>query len=181
MGTTPWQEERDKLQVPATNINWHDAEAFCRALTEREIVANRLPKGSRYALPTEAQWEYACRAGSTTSFHFSDDESLLSSHGWWEGNSKGHPLPREVAQKKPNDWGLHDMHGNTWEWVSDWYSDTLDGGDDPLGPNNGTLKVLRGGCFLDKAAVLRSAWRQDASPTEERNNRIGFRVLLEAE
>ena len=116
-------------------------------------------------MPTEAQWEYACRAGSTTRYCFGDDESGLGEYAWYGENSgdKTHP----VGEKKPNAWGLYDMHGNVWEWCADWY----DGGyyaqsptDDPTGPATGSFRVVRGGGWHYAAGCCRSAYRHGTRP-----------------
>ena len=91
-------------------VSWNDANAFCDWLSEKE--------GKKYTLPTEAQWEYACRAGSSTKFFFGDDDRELGQYAWYNANSKGKPHP--VGQKKPNAWGLYDLEGNVSEWTADW-------------------------------------------------------------
>src|SRR4029077_16110996 len=111
-----------------------------------------------YRLLTEAEWEYACRAGSTTRFSLGDDESLLHQYAWFKGNSNGQIRP--VGRKLPNTWGLHDMHGNVWEWCWDWfgrYSAVSCG--DPTGPEEGTSRSVRGGAFLDSLSDLYSSAR----------------------
>lgn len=109
MGNNPSRIKGDDL--PVTNVSWHDAQEFCKRLSERT--------GDTYRLPTEAEWEYACRAGSTGKWCFGDDESQLDEYAWYYDNSSGTVHP--VAQKKPNAWGLYDMHGNVWEWCQDEY------------------------------------------------------------
>ena len=128
-------------------------------------------------MPTEAQWEYACRAGSTTRYCFGDDESGLGEYAWYSANSGGKTHP--VGEKKPNAWGLYDMHGNVWEWCQDWY----DGGyyansptDDPTGPATGSIRVYRGGSWNDPAGRCQSATRIRPPPEFRFIHLLGFRV-----
>src|SRR5262249_51063749 len=107
----------DADKLPVENVSWTNAVEFCRALTEQEHKAGRLPAGWEYCLPTEAQWEYACRAGTQTLYSFGDDESRLGDFAWYINNCQNRT--HEVGQKLPNAWGLHDMHGNVWEWCCD--------------------------------------------------------------
>ena len=135
---------------PVEQVSWDD----CQQFLEQAQREGR-PRGGKFQLPTEAQWEYACRAGSTTRYCFGDDESELGEYAWYDANSgsKTHP----VGEKKPNAWGLYDMHGNVWEWCQDWY----DGGyyansptDDPTGPATGSDRVFRGGGWDYAGEVL---------------------------
>ncbi len=157
---------------------------FCRRLTERERKAGRLPAGWKYALPTEAQWEYACRAGTRTRFSFGDDESRLNEYAWWGakygdanslGNTRNEHYPHSVALKQPNAWGLYDMHGNVWEWCADWFIEKLPGGRDPVVVSKASIRVCRGGCWLLGQSSCRSAVRSGGSP-DNRNSAVGFRV-----
>jgi len=153
---------------PVVNVSWNDATAFCQWLSKKQ--------GAGYALPTEAQWEYACRAGTTTLRHCEDSDTTLQEYAWFEGNAdrKTHP----VAQLKPNAWGLYDMYGNVWVWCADWY-----GADyyaqslsrDPSGPTTGSYRVLRGGG--NYAGGCRSAYRAARTPNH-RYSTDGFRVAL---
>jgi len=140
MGATPWSGKdlvKEGDDYPATYVDWNDAAEFCRKLTARESQAGRLPKGYVCALPTEAQREYACRAGTTTAYSFGNDPSVLVDYAWWggslgDGNCKTEQYAHRVGQKKPNPWGFCDLHGNLWEWCRDYYVAKLPGGTDPL-------------------------------------------------
>jgi formylglycine-generating enzyme required for sulfatase activity len=161
---------------PVEQVEWDDAVAFCAALTERERAAGRIPAGTAYRLPTEAEWEYACRAGSDTRFWFGDDAGYeqLADFGWYNSNSNMRTQP--VGQKQPNAWGLYDLHGNVWEWCQDWYG-PYPGGNvvDPQGPSTGSYRVLRGGTFANIGAYCRSANRDTprGAPYD-----FGFRIVL---
>jgi formylglycine-generating enzyme required for sulfatase activity len=166
MGGNPSQFQASDL-LPVSNVSWEDAQAFIAKLNARKI----LPEGWRFELPTEAQWEYACRAGSKGPYHGSNLDEI----GWHAGNSEG--KQHEVGGKKPNSWGLHDMHGNVSEWCLDSWDGAakLTGGIDPLsgiGPN----RVLRGGSW-DLALSCRSANRDRVHPGY-RNGDLGFRLVV---
>jgi len=183
MDTAPWRGERfvqEGDNYPATYVSWEDAMKFCEKLTEHERSFGRLLPGWQYTLPTEAQWEYACRAGTTTPFSFGNDDSKLTDYGWFDRNASqnGERHAHMVGKKKTNPWGLFDMHGNVYEWCRDWYADKLPGGTDPEGPAEGANRVDRGGGWEDAAGHSRSANR-DSSPSAERNYDLGFRVALE--
>ena len=160
-------------------VSWEDTTAFCKELTKREAFAERLPEGYEYALPTEAQWEYAARAGTTTRFSYGDDPgySELGNHAWYMENSRGGTHP--VGEKLPNPWGLYDMHGNVWEWCSDWSTGSYPGGSvtDPVGPGSGSDRVLRGGGWYFSARYCRSAHRDGDRPGYT-SGYLGFRVAL---
>jgi formylglycine-generating enzyme required for sulfatase activity len=132
-----------------------------------------------YRLPTEAEWEYACRAGTATRFSYGDDPGYtnLTNYAWYDDNSGFTTHP--VGQKLPNLWGLHDMHGNVWEWCQDWWSYNLPGGIavDPQGPVTGSYRVIRGGNWRDFAWMCRSAYRYEILP-DYRYGDFGFRVVL---
>lgn len=182
MGTRPWREVKDgKIgdHYPATSVTWDDAREFCRKLTHRERQAGRLIAGWIYELPTEAQWEYACRAGTTTPFSFGSDDRNLGEYAWFEKNAfeAGEKYAHAVGQKKPNPWGLHDIHGNVWEWCRDRYADALPGGRDPEVTERGFLRVVRGGGWGLNHWFCRSAYRNWMSPDFELAN-LGFRVVL---
>ena len=175
---------------PATFVSWEDATEFCKKLTVTEHNG-KLPAGESYRLPTEAEWEYACRAGTTTAYSFGDDESKLGQYAWWGGldlesalkgvikagggNAAREQYAHSVGLKKPNPWGLRDMHGNVWEWCSDWHGNALSGGTDPVGPKGGSYPVFRGGGWRDDPSICRSAIRNSRSPSA-RISYLGFRV-----
>jgi formylglycine-generating enzyme required for sulfatase activity len=147
--------------------------AFCKKLTEREKAAGRLPTGYTYTLPTEAQWEYACRAGTTGDFAGYQDVMA-----WYSSNSGG--TTHSVGTKQPNAWGLYDMHGNVEEWCLDWYAKySSDAVTDPVGPASGSSRVIRGGSWGLDAASCRSAIRYDYEPGN-RVSDVGFRLALSA-
>ena len=157
-------------------VSWDDAVEFCRKLSEfpAEKSAGRV-----YRLPTEAEWEYACRAGTTTAYIFGADDTELGDHAWFDGlrgNSKDKTHP--VGGKKPNAWSLYDMHGNVWEWCQDRYG-AYPGRvvTNPSGPNSGSYRVSRGGGWRGTAEGCRSAYRGRDKPSDRYFN-IGFRVSL---
>ena len=168
MGTNPSRFKGS--QNPVEQVSWDDAVEFCRKLSE--LPAEK-KAGYVYRLPTEAEWEYACRAGTTTEYSYGDSDSKLGAYGWYEGNSGRTTHP--VGKKKPNAWGLYDMHGNVWEWCQDWYGNYPSGSvTDPTGPASGDDRVLRGGSFLYRSSLARSALRNSARP-DSRSYSFGFR------
>lgn len=172
MGNNPSKFKGSDL--PAEKISWEEAMAFCRKVTERERAAGRLPVGYEYTLPTEAQWEYACRAGTTDAV-----AGNLDAMGWYDENSDRQT--HAVAQKQANAWGLYDMHGNVWEWCFDRYQDKYPGGSvtDPTGAASGPARVSRGGGWWFPAFLCRSATRS-AVGAGERWDFQGFRLALRA-
>lgn len=185
MKSEPWKGQRCVVagdDAPAVYVDWHDAVAFCRKLTIKERADGWLEKGEHYRLPTEAEWEYACRAGTKSAWSFGADPRKLDAHAWYYGNTgdRKEAYAHRVGLKKPNPWGLFDMHGNIYEWCSDWYKSALAGGDDPQGPSTGTLKVLRGGGWGYDPARCRSADRNKNDPSFT-DFSGGFRVVLAAE
>ena len=164
---------------PATCVSLYDATRFCEKLTDLERKAGKLKANEEYRLPTEAEWEYACRAGTTTAFSFGDDQKQLGDYAWFKANvvNIDEKYAHKVGMKKPNPCGLYDMHGNVWEWCSDWYNSELSGGVDPAGPKAGWVatRVLRGGCWRGSPGDCRSDNRFNLVPSLRRND-LGFRV-----
>jgi formylglycine-generating enzyme required for sulfatase activity len=154
--------------VPVEQISWFDARDFCVKLS---AVCGRTVR-----LPTEAEFEYACRAGSTTAYYFGDDETKLGDYAWYGSNSN--KMMHPVGEKKPNAWGLYDMHGNVWEWCQDLYEEYPAGPvTDPQGATQGTLRDLRGGGWGNNAAHSRSAHRGAHDP-DHRGDPRGCRVVV---
>ena len=153
---------------PVEKVSWDEAKAFCAALADMTEYAIRLP--------SESEWEYACRVGTTTDYHFGDDVSVLGDYGWYDSNSENETHP--VGQKTPNAFGLHDMYGNVWEWCEDWFHDNYEGaptdGSAWISPA-GTLRVLRGGAYDGDYYYCRSAVRRRIGPDSHVPN-AGFRV-----
>jgi len=168
--------------LPVYTINFAEAEGFCRKLTETAHTSGELPMEWEFRLPTEAQWEYACRAGTTTATSFGD--KLSSKQANFQGKpyngAEGGPSLKRVAKVgsyPANPWGLHDMHGNVFEWCRDWYHAKLPGGTDPdLSDKKAASRVRRGGCWADEGWPCRSAFRVRFEP-ERRSDHIGFRVV----
>lgn len=182
----PGFAQRD--DYPVVNVSWNDATAFCRWLTRKA--------GVEYRLPTEAEWEYACRAGTKTRYHSGDDPETVAQVGnitdatfkaklselsyvkYGLSARDGYVFTAPVGQFKPNAFGLYDMHGNAWEWCADWYDkDYYKRGDreDPTGPRDGTLRVLRGGSWYSRPRIARSAVRGQDAPGI-RGGSYGFRI-----
>jgi formylglycine-generating enzyme required for sulfatase activity/TolB-like protein len=164
--------------MPMTGITWQGANMFCKWLTESERTAKRLPPGYLYRLPTEAEWEYACRAGTDNKYYYGNDMEQLGDYGWFVENSGGAVHP--AGQKKPNAWGLYDTAGNVWEWCSDWSDENFLNFDseNPKGPKSSVdnTKVLRGGSFTSGAEDLQASARYNYDYKAFRKN-IGFRVV----
>jgi formylglycine-generating enzyme required for sulfatase activity len=173
MGTNPSGFKPAGRDAPVDMVSWDDAMAFCAKLTERERAAGRLPPGYSYTLPTEAQWEYASRAGTTGPYAGNVDKMA-----WYDKNSGGTTHP--VGTKEPNAWGLFDMCGNVWNWCQDRYG-PYPGGEvtDPTGPTVGSRRVVRGGSWSNPAENCRSGIRSYYSPALADAN-FGFRVALSA-
>ncbi len=167
MGGNPSQVKGGKK--PVENVSWED----CREFLDK-LNAKAGGQGWKFVLPTDAQWEYACRAGSTTKYSFGDDAGTLGEYAWYVANAewKTHP----VGEKKPNAWGLYDMHGNVWEWCQDWQRPyTAEEVTDPRGPATGWSRVFRGGCFAHQPDGVFSFARESEAPGTK-NMAIGFRL-----
>jgi len=148
MGTNLSKFEGAGGRAPVERVSWTDAVEFCRRLSQ---LPEEKAAGHVYKLPSEAQWEYGCRVGTTTRYYFGNDATHLAEYAWWRGNSDGTTHP--VGEKKPNAWGLYDMHGNVWEWCADWFGEEYykqSPSNDPTGPPSGTVCVLRGGSWHDE-------------------------------
>ena len=177
MGTEPWKgksfvEEGD--DYAATCVSWHDALAFCQKLSSRD--------GVEYRLPSEVEWEYACRGGTESAYSFGADASDLGKYAWYDENANdiGEKYAHEVGEKLSNHFGMHDMQGNAYEWCGDWYGEDYYSNSpkrDPCGPNSGSSRVLRGGSWFNGAIYCRSARRNSNDPAF-RDSGIGFRVVL---
>jgi formylglycine-generating enzyme required for sulfatase activity len=165
MGSNPSQFKGE--QLPIENVSWEDAQSFLTRLNESKV----LPEVWQFALPTEAQWEYACRAGEKGPY----SGGSLNEVGWYDGNSE--KKPHDVGLKMPNAWGLHDMHGNVYEWCADGYADPLQGGVDPERPELGDERVCRGGSWFYNAVLCRAANRYKSYP-DRRDYRLGFRLAI---
>jgi formylglycine-generating enzyme required for sulfatase activity len=191
MADTPdeWEKDRTDDELPATHLDWFQALEVCNALSEREGVQPCYRKGSDdtwdwdresdgYRLPTEAEWEYACRADTDHRWFWGDDAEGAESHAWYRGNSEGRL--QAVAGKQPNPWGLHDMAGLVYEWCWDWFDTYPDTGEEvtlnPAGPAEGSSRVVRGGSFENPPDNLRSANRDDNRP-DDRNDNLGLRCV----
>ncbi len=167
MGNNPSSFKDCGDNCPVENVSWEDVQDFITKL-------NRRGEGT-YRLPTEAEWEYACRANSITKYSYGNGESSLDAYAWYAGNSGS--KTHQVATKQPNDWGLYDMHGNVWEWTQDWYGAYSSGSvTDPQGATSGSFRVGRGGGWGYAAVGLRSAYRGSIAPSN-RYDYLGFRLL----
>ena len=188
---------------PVYFVSWYDALVFCNKLSMAEGLTpayrisgstnpndwGAIPTGSNatwdavtivagstgYRLPTEAEWEYACRAGTITAWYTGGTEDALQAAAWYNDNAGG--KTHEVGQKTPNNFGLYDMHGNVFEWCWDWYGEYSGNATDPKGPGTGTSRVLRGGSWSGGARSLRSAYRGVIDGPGSRNDNIGFRLV----
>ncbi|WP_072927861.1 SUMF1/EgtB/PvdO family nonheme iron enzyme [Microcystis aeruginosa] len=178
MGTNPSHFKnnswlKNNQQNPVENVSWNDAKAFCQKLSQIT--------GKTYRLPTEAEWEYACRAGTTTRYYFGDDANQLGDYAWYDGNSQDKTHP--VGQKKPNAWGLYDMSGNVFEWCEDNWHDSYENA-----PRDGSawlirdnhFQILRGGSWCSHPVLCRSASRSLVNRRDYPLNFLGFRVVCGA-
>lgn len=191
MGTNPSEFSELGPDAPVENVSWEDAMRFCRRVTRRERAWQRIPSQYSFRLPTEAQWEYACRAGTTTAYAWGNrfPEGICNaenSEGTGEdGNvatfhKQGRPVSSSmpVGTFEPNAWGFYDMHGNVWEWCHDWYADyPAKPETEPNGPDTGEIKVLRGGSWFSGKGRCRSANRDWGDPGN-RYHDLGFRLAL---
>jgi formylglycine-generating enzyme required for sulfatase activity len=169
MGRNPSYFKNCGNDCPVEQVSWNDVQEFIRRLNQREGT-------NKYRLPTEAEWEYACRAGSETAYCYGDSQGGLGGYAWYSDNSdsKTHP----AGQKQPNAWGLYDMHGNVWEWCQDWCGDYPSGAvTDPEGPSSGGYRVFRGGSWYCNTLYCRSAFRYWSSP-DLRSLILGFRLAF---
>ena len=174
MNTEPWKKEalaRSGDNYAANCISWNDATAFCKALSKKTGRAARLP--------TEAEWEYACRAGATTAYSFGDDESRLGDYAWYSDNAYGkdEKYAHAVGVKKPNAWGLYDMHGNVWEWCTDLPAKGA-GASGPKSPTTGKSRVFRGGSWHNGSRRCLATSRYEEVPGIGHGG-SGFRVVVE--
>ena len=178
MGTEPW---KDKISGKpgdgnaASWMNWYEASEFCGKLSQKT--------GKMVTLPTEAQWEYACRAGTKTIYCLGDDSSKLGDYAWYQDNARktGEEYAHPVGQKKPNAWGLYDMHGNVWEWCRDWYAEDFYAEAKNVDPENTTEtkhRTVRGGSWHNDPRHCRSAGRNSWCGSSYRHYNYGFRVMV---
>lgn len=179
MGSNPsrWKGPRNSVEM----LSFSEAEQFCRKATEMMRAAGLIEKDQVIRLPSESEWEYVARAGTTTHYSFGNDPMKLTDFGWYTGNAAGNDPP--VGAKRPNDWGLYDIHGYLWEWTSDPGNPSYQGA-----PTDGTVwatgdkatRVLRGGSWTDAAEQLTSSYRQMA-PVDTRGPNVGLRCVLAKE
>ncbi len=178
MGTNPsrWKGPRNSVEM----VRWGDAIEFCKKATAELRQRKLLGDDEVIRLPTEAEWEYACRAGTTTAYSFGDKAEDLKDYAWFKGNSKGEDPP--VGARKPNAWGLYDLHGYVWEWCQDGWQPNYDKAPDDGSAAEGKKdagRVIRGGSWADGADESRSAFRAH-QPEDYRDDRIGFRCVRSA-
>lgn len=166
MGSKPSQFKGE--QLPVEYVSWENAQAFIAKLNDTKL----LPEGWKFMLPTEAEWEYACRAGEKGPY----SGGSVNEVGWYGDNSE--EKTQEVGQKKPNAWGLQDMHGNVSEWCADWYAEKLQSGADLLGPKSGDYRVCRGGSWYFSASSCCRAASRERNFSSVRNSYLGFRLAL---
>jgi formylglycine-generating enzyme required for sulfatase activity len=166
-----WKGPRNSVE----KVSFNEAVAFCRKVTQELRRLGLLSKGEVIRLPSEAEWEYVCRAGTTTAYSFGDDAGELTQYGWFTGNAKGNDPP--VGAKKPNPWGFYDLHGYVWEWCADAWHENYEGAPADGSPwlaDVAKERVIRGGAWTERAERCRSAARSRA-PAETRSDAIGFR------
>ena len=174
-----WHGNPDR---PVEMVSWEDAQIFLIRLNDQQV--DNLPIGWSYVLPTESQWEYACRAGTTTAYSWGDSIASTNANYNWDGNwntGDDFKQTRDVGQYSANPWGFFDLQGNVWEWTADWYEVTYPVGDpviDPTGASSGSKRARRGGSWFTDGTFLRSAMRNSYSPND-RSFALGFRVGLQ--
>lgn len=180
MGTKPWEGKtnvRSGDNFPATFVSWNDCKEFIKKL-------NELEKTDKYRLPTEAEWEYACKGGSKGAYGFLGTAQDLDKYAWFNENTVkiNENFPHETGLKRPNKNGLYDMHGNVWEWCEDWYTEDLgkDDAKDPKGPSEGKGKVFKGGGYVFSARDCRSANRY-FNMNVFKDFVLGFRLVMSEE
>ncbi len=168
MGNNPSVFKNCGDDCPVENVSWDDVQVFIQKLNQMEGT-------DKYRLPSEAEWEYACRAGSATNFYYGNDETKLGEYAWYDKNCREQTHP--VGQKKPNAWGLHDVHGNVWEWCQDWESEDYPSGHsvNTERPSSGSNRVLRGGGWGSLAERCRASHRFNLPPFG-RHGSVGFRI-----
>ena len=177
MATSPWQElkySKSDKYYPAVNISWYDIKQFLKKLGKLT--------SKTFRLPTEAEWEYACRAGTTSKHPYGFLKLNLAKHAWFYENAfkKGEMYPHQVGRKQANKWGLHDMLGNVYEWCSDWFSENYYNKSpisNPAGPRYGSYKIVRGGDWARTDYFLRVSSRRYYSP-HFKDSYIGFRLVI---
>jgi formylglycine-generating enzyme required for sulfatase activity len=184
MGTEPWKDQelskyvKEGPNYAASYVSRDDAVAYCKKLSEKEAKT--------YRLPTEAEWEYACRAGTETAWSFGDDEASLGDYAWYHKNAGeivSEQYAHQVGLKKPNGFGLYDMHGNVYEWCHDYYEEDYykqSPAKNPTGPTSGSFRVLRGGSWDTSTRNTRSAYRGRYG-ADHRYVNIGFRLVRESD
>ena len=177
MGTNPsrWKGKRNSVEM----LSFNEAVEFCQKTTELMRAADLITQDQVIRLPSEAEWEYVARAGTTTVYSFGDEVAKLDEYGWHTGNAAGNDPP--VGAKKPNDWGLYDVHGYLWEWCSDHWHESYEGapndGRSWEGEDSEAKRVLRGGSWKDKADRLTSSYRLGV-PANKRDDAVGLRCVL---
>ena len=175
MGTTPWSNQGQVLEdpdCPASYLSWEDVHQFVQRM-------NTTAEDSLYRMPTEAEWEFACRAATTTIWSFGDDAAQLGEYAWFRANTSdgGEGYAHQAGTRQPNPWGLYDMHGNMAEWVQDWYAPySEENQEDPQGPPSGSERVFRSGYYYILAPYTRSAFRYHYAP-DYRGDGVGARLL----